>query len=108
MDRKTLGLVVVFTMGITLWGTGAEVTTLTDAIGSALTVHSNVRQAELAARLAALEFDATQASLTLPSLTFQVASRPGLHRTGSRAHCELRSAEACRSPSEHRPSSPQP
>jgi len=72
MRWNAIGGVLAIGIGLSIpWIVGSAMT-IANAVEQALDQHSELRQADLALRLAELELDATLASYSLPALSFQV------------------------------------
>ena len=72
MRWRGFGAWLVLGIGLSIPWIGGSAVTIADAVDRALDQHSELRQADLALRLAELELDATLASYSLPALSFQV------------------------------------
>jgi outer membrane protein TolC len=72
MRWRSLVIVLAAGGGLLIPHSYASATTIAEAVERALAQHSELRQARLSFRLAELELDATLATFSLPTLTFQI------------------------------------
>ena len=72
MRRRGLAVLLAIGIALSIPWVSATATTVAEAVDRALGQHSELRQANLSLRLAELELDASLASFSLPSLSFQV------------------------------------
>jgi len=72
MRRRSPAVLLAIGIALTVPWVSATAATVTEVVDRALGQHSELRQANLSLRLVELELDASLASFSLPSLSFQV------------------------------------